>query len=193
MHFDLLRKEELYHGNIVDLVVHHVQYRSGNTAKREIVQHPGGSVALAVFDNNDILLVKQYRYPIGGEVIELPAGKLDSRSEDPQHCAQRELREETGYIAQRWTKLITMMTTPGFCDERLHIFMAQGLSLSPQGQSLEEGEQTIKLLRVPLAEAVAMVERGEIADGKSIAGILLGERKLRRQVGDSNQESEDRI
>lgn len=180
MHFDLLRKEELYHGTIVDLVIHHVKYRSGNTAVREIVQHPGGSVALPVFDNNEILLVKQYRYPIGGEVIELPAGKLDGRGEDPQHCAERELREETGYIAQRWTKLTTIMTTPGFCDERLHIFMAQDLALSPKGQSLEEGEQTITLLRVPLVEAVAMVERGEIADGKSIAGILLAERKLRR-------------
>ena len=71
------------------------------------------------------------------------------------------------------------MTTPGFCNERLHIFMAQDLSLSPQGQSLEEGEQSIKLLRVPLVEAVAMIERGEIVDGKSIAGIFIGERRLR--------------
>jgi len=178
MDFQLLRSEKLYVGKIVNLVVEHVKYRSGNEAVKEIIEHPGGGVVLAVFENNDILLVKQYRYPIGGDVIELPAGKLDN-NEDPQHCAERELREETGYVAQRWTKLTTIMTTPGFCNERLHIYMAQGLSPSPQGQSLEEGEQSIKLLRVPLVEAVAMVERGEIVDGKSIAGIFFGQRLLR--------------
>ena len=178
MHFSLLRQEKLYIGNIVSLRVDHVKYRSDNEAVREVIEHPGGGVAFAVFDNNDILLVKQYRYPIGGDVIELPAGKLDAH-EDPQHCAERELREETGYLAGRWTKLTTIMTTPGFCDERLHIYMAQDLTLSPQGQTLEEGEQTIKLMRVPLADAIAMIERGEIVDGKSIAGIFLGERKLR--------------
>jgi ADP-ribose pyrophosphatase len=181
MHFELLRSEKLYTGKIVNLVVDHVRYNSGNEAVREIIEHPGGGVVLAVFENSDILLVKQFRYPIGEEVIELPAGKLDAK-EDPQHCAERELREETGYIARRWTKLTTMMTSPGFCNERLHIFMAQDLSLSPQGQSLEEGEQTIKLLRVPLVEAIAMVERGEIVDGKSIAGIFIGERRLRTIV-----------
>jgi ADP-ribose pyrophosphatase len=181
MNFELLRSERLYSGKIVNLVVDHVKYDSGNESIREIIEHPGGGVVLAVFENNDILLVKQYRYPIGGEVIELPAGKLDSK-EDPQQCAERELREETGYLAKQWTKLTTIMTTPGFCNERLHIYMAQGLSLSPQGQSLEEGEQTIKLLRLPLVEAVAMVERGEIVDGKSIAGIFLGERLLHAKL-----------
>lgn len=177
MHFELLRREKIYTGRIVNLVVDHVKYQTGNEAGREIIQHSGGSVALALFDNNDILLVKQYRYPIGGEVIELPAGKLDT-GEDPQHCAQRELREETGYEAKRWTKLTTIMTTPGFCNERLHIYVAQDLSLSPHGQSLEEGEQTIKLIRVPIVEAIAMVEREEIVDGKSIVGILLAERRM---------------
>jgi len=180
MGFELLRTEKIYSGRIVTLVVDHGKYSSGNPAVREIIQHPGGAVVLAVFENNDILLVRQFRYPIGAEVVELPAGKLDGK-EDPQHCAERELREETGYLAKRWTKLTTLMTTPGFCNERLHIFMAQDLSLSPQGQALEEGEQTMKLLRVPLDEAIAMAERGEIADGKTIAGIFLGERLLRRK------------
>jgi len=181
MNFELLRSERLYTGKIVNLVVDHVRYNSGNESIREVVEHPGGGVVLAVFENSDILLVKQFRYPIGGEVIELPAGKLDAK-EDPQHCAERELREETGYVAERWTKLTTMMTTPGFCNERLHIFMAQGLSVSPQGQSLEEGEQSIKLLHVPLVEAIAMIEREEIVDGKSIAGIFIGERLLRGKL-----------
>ncbi|HTR80716.1 MAG TPA: NUDIX hydrolase [Bacteroidota bacterium] len=179
MNFEVLRKEKLYNGRIVNLVVDHIRYASGNEAIREIIEHPGGSVILPVLDNDDIILVKQYRYPIEGEVIELPAGKLDA-GEDPLHCAERELREETGYVAQRWTKLTAMLTTPGFCNERLHIYMAQGLSQSPQGQSLEEGEQTIQLLRLPIDEAVAMIERHEIVDGKSIAGIFMGEKLLRR-------------
>ena len=179
MHFELLRREKIFSGRIVSLVVDRVKYRSGGEGVQEIIQHPGGGVALALFDNNDILLVKQYRHPIGREVIELPAGKLDA-SEDPQHCAERELREETGYIAKRWIKLTTIMTTPGFCDERLHIYMAQDLSLSSQGQSLEEGERTIKLIRMPLVEAIDMVAREEIVDGKSIVGILMAERRVRR-------------
>ena len=179
MDFELVRSERFYQGRIINLVVDHVRYKSGNEGVREVVEHPGGGVVLALFDNDDILLVRQYRYPIGDNVIELPAGKLDA-GEDPQKCAERELREETGYVANRWTKLTTIMTTPGFCNERLHIYMAQDLSQSPQGQSLEEGEQTIKVLRVPLVESLAMIERGEIVDGKTIAGIFLGERMLRK-------------
>jgi ADP-ribose pyrophosphatase len=178
-HFELLRREKLYSGNIINLVVDHVRYSSGNEAVHEIIEHQGGGVVLAVFNNDDILLVRQHRYPIGDDVIELPAGKLDP-GEDPQKCAERELREETGYVASRWTRLTTIMTTPGFCNERLHIYMAQGLASSPDGQALEEGEQTIKVLRVPLVEALAMIERGEIVDGKTISGIFLGERMLRR-------------
>ena len=175
MNYEVLRTERVYKGRIVNLVVDRVRYTSGNESIREIVEHPGGAVILPVFDNGEILLVRQFRYPIGADVIELPAGKLDA-GEDPRLCAERELREETGYTAARWRKLTTLMTTPGFCNERLHIYMAQGLSLSPQGQSLEEGEQTIRLIRVPLKEAIAMIEREEIVDGKTIAGIFLGER-----------------
>lgn len=173
----LLRRETLYRGKIVNLVVGHVRYRSGNETAREIIEHPGGSVVLALFESEDLLLVKQYRYPIGGEVIELPAGKLDP-GEDPRQCAERELREETGYLAGRWMKLTTIMTTPGFCDERLHIYLARELSSSPAGRVLEEGERTMTLLRLPLREAVAMIDRGEITDGKSIVGILMGQRLL---------------
>jgi len=179
MDFEFIRSEKIYKGRIINLVVDHVRYESGNEGVREVVEHPGGGVVLALFDNDDILLVRQHRYPINDFVLELPAGKLDA-GEDPQKCAERELREETGYVASRWRKLTTIMTTPGFCNERLHIYMAQGLSQSPQGQSLEEGERTIKVLRVPLVESLAMIERGEIVDGKTIAGIFLGERILRK-------------
>ncbi len=179
MHFTILRSEEKHHGRIVNLVLQRIRYASGNETVREIVEHPGGAVALGVFENGEILLVKQFRHPINGEVIELPAGKLDA-GEDPLHCAQRELQEETGYASEQWTKLTTMMTTPGFCNERLHIYLAEKIFPSPKGQALEEGEQSMQLMRVTLADAIAMIERGEIGDSKTIAGIFLGERKLKK-------------
>ena len=178
MHFTLLRKEKKYHGKIIDLTVDLLQYPSGNQSIREVIEHPGGAVVLCVFDNEEILLVKQYRHPFGKEVIELPAGKLDPH-EDPLVCAKRELREETGYAANEWMKLTSIYTTPGFCNEVLHIFLAQGLSPHELGQALEEGEATIQLMQIPIREAIAMIEREEIVDGKTIAGIMLGARKLR--------------
>lgn len=180
MDFTLLKKEKLYSGKIIDLTVDQLQYPSGNKTIREIVEHPGGAVILAVFDNQDILLIKQYRHPFAAEVIELPAGKLE-KTEDPLICAQRELREETGYTAGRWKPLTSIYTTPGFCNEILHIFLAQELSLHHAGQSLEEGERSIQLMRMPIKDAVSMIESGEIKDGKTIAGILLGIRTLERQ------------
>lgn len=177
MHFKLLAKEKKYRGKIVDLTVDRLQYPSGTETVREIIEHPGGAVVVALFDNNDLLLVKQYRHPFENEVIELPAGKLD-KGEDPLRCAQRELQEETGYASTGWKKLTAIYTTPGFCNEILHIFEAKNIHLSGKGQALEEGEASIRLLRVPFAEALAMIERQEIVDGKTIVGILMCARKL---------------
>ncbi|MDP1677585.1 MAG: NUDIX hydrolase [Bacteroidota bacterium] len=177
MHFKLLQREKKYSGKIIDLTVDRLLYPSGNETIREIVEHPGGAVILCVFENNDILLVKQYRHPFGKEVIELPAGKLD-KNEDPLLCAQRELREETGYAAKRWSKLTSLYATPGFCNEILHIFIAQEISPHVLGNALEEGEASIQVMRIHILEAIAMIEREEIVDGKTIAGILLGVRKL---------------
>ncbi|MDD8017547.1 MAG: NUDIX hydrolase [Bacteroidota bacterium] len=176
MHFKLLQREKKYRGKIVDLTVDRLEYPSGNKTFREIIEHPGGAVVCCLFENRDILLIKQYRHPIAKEVIELPAGKLDP-NENPLHCAQRELQEETGYEAKKWTKLTSILTTPGFCNEVLHIFLAQDVSLSEKGQALEEGEASIQLFRLPIVEAMAMIEREEIIDGKTIVGIMLGARK----------------
>ncbi|MEI7907837.1 MAG: NUDIX hydrolase, partial [Bacteroidota bacterium] len=93
-------------------------------------------------------------------------------------CAQRELREETGYGAKQWSKLTSMYSTPGICNEILHIYLAAELSPHEMGQELEEGEASLTVNRVPIREAIAMIEREEIVDGKTIAGILLGARKL---------------
>jgi len=177
MHFKLLQREKKYRGKIIDLTVDSLEYSSGNKTVREIVEHPGGAVIAGLFDNSEIILVKQYRHPFAKEIIELPAGKLD-KGEEPIHCAQRELREETGYAAKQWLKLTSMYTTPGFCTEVLHIFLAQELYADSEGQALEEGEASIQLLRLPLQEALAMIEREEIVDGKTIAGIFLAAKKI---------------
>ncbi len=176
MHFTLLEREKKYHGKIIDLTVDRLEYPSGTRTVREIVEHPGGAVVLCLFENDDILLVHQYRHPFGTVVTELPAGKLDA-GEDPLVCAQRELQEETGFAARQWEKLTAIYTTPGFCNEVLHIFAAYAPYPHPDGQALEEGEASIRLERVPITEAIARIERGEIVDGKTIAGILLGARK----------------
>jgi ADP-ribose pyrophosphatase len=180
MHFTLLKREKKYHGKIIDLTVDLLQYPSGTTTYREIIEHPGGAVVLCLFENSDILLVRQYRHPFGHEVTELPAGKLDA-GEDPLLCAQRELQEETGYAARSWEKLTALYATPGFCNEVLHVFLARDVYRHEKGQALEEGEASIRVLRIPLSEAISMIERQEIVDGKTIAGILLAARKTGNQ------------
>ena len=178
MNLKLLKRTEVYKGRVFNIIVDDVQYPSGNASVREVAQHSGGGVALAVFPDHRIILIRQHRYPFDEFVWELPAGKLFP-DEDPLHCAQRELEEETGYVAKRWRKLTAMYTTPGFCSEVLHIYMATELSEAPEGRKLEEGEQTMTMNILPLAEAIAMIERKEIVDGKTICGIFLGERILR--------------
>ncbi len=177
MNLKLLKRTEQYKGKVFNIIVDDVQYPSGNTSIREVAEHGGGGVALAVFPDHRIILIRQHRYPFNEFVWELPAGKLFP-SEDPLHCAQRELEEETGYAAKQWKKLTAIYTTPGFCSEVLHIFMATDLSELPDGKKLEEGEQTMTMSIVPMAEAIAMIEKKEIVDGKTICGILLGERHL---------------
>ncbi|HVN47702.1 MAG TPA: NUDIX hydrolase [Bacteroidota bacterium] len=166
-----------HHGKVFDLIIEDIEYPSGRRGIREIARHNGGSVIVPLFDNGDILLVRQYRQPFHKDVLELPAGKLEP-NEDPLLCAQRELQEETGLTAEKFEKLTAMYSTPGFCSEILHIYLATGITQSPKGQALEEGELSLTLERYPLAAAVAMVEREEIVDGKSIAGILMTNNKL---------------
>lgn len=174
-----IKFERLYHGSIIDLIIEDVEDASGNIRKREIVSHPGGSVVVPLRDNGDVILVRQYRYPHKKFILELPAGKLEP-NEDPLEAAKRELQEETGYIADKYEKLTAMYTTPGFCNEVLHIYLATGLKKSEQGQNLDEGEQSLTVEYLPFSNVVEMIEHGEIGDSKTIAGILLTERKLRK-------------
>lgn len=175
MDFKIVKKERLYNGKVFNLIVDQIEYASGNSAIREVAEHPGGAVALAMFPDQRIILVKQFRYPLGRFLYELPAGKLGA-GEDPAVCAARELAEETGYEAKNWAKITAIYTSPGFCTEQLHIFLATNLSRTDGGQNLEEGEQSLTVEIVPLFKAIEMIEREEIVDGKTICGILLGDR-----------------
>lgn len=178
MQLKLLKRNKVYAGRVFDTIVDDVEYPSGNRSVREVAEHGGGAVALAVFPDERIILVRQHRYPFDAFLWELPAGKLNV-GEDPLHCAQRELEEETGFRAGDWKKITAIYTTPGFCSEVLHIYLGRELTEAPDGTKREEGEQTMTTRIIPLSEAVAMIERQEIVDGKTICGILLGERLLK--------------
>jgi len=173
----LLSREVLYTGRVIDLLVDRVEYPSGRTGVREIARHPGGAVAVPLLDDGRVILVSQLRYPLGRRVTELPAGKL-APGEDPMSAAARELAEETGYSAASLEHLATVYTTPGFCDEQLHIYLARGLSLIPGGVRREEGELSMTVEEIPLDEAVARAVRGEFPDAKTIIGLLLAEKRF---------------
>jgi ADP-ribose pyrophosphatase len=173
-----IKSERLFHGSIFDLIIEEVEDGSGNIRRCEIVSHHGGSVIVPLLDNGDVILVRQYRYPHKNFILEIPAGKLEP-NEDPLKAAQRELQEETGYTADKYEKLTAMFTTPGFCSEVLHIYLATGLKKSEHGQNLDEGEQSLTVEYIPFSTVVEMIMRGEIGDSKTIAGILLAERKLK--------------
>jgi ADP-ribose pyrophosphatase len=128
-------------------------------------------------DDGKVILVDQLRYPLARHILELPAGKL-GQGEDPAHCAARELEEETGWVAGSLTKLCSFHTTPGFCDEFLHIYLGQQLTFSPSGHKREEGEYSMSVHTLSLQEAMSMIEHGDITDAKTIIGLLLIARRL---------------
>jgi ADP-ribose pyrophosphatase len=184
MELTLLKRDILYTGKVFDMIVDQVEYPSGKKGVREIAHHPGGAVVVPLFENGDVLMVRQLRYPLGKHILELPAGKLD-KGEEPAKAALRELEEETGWIAGSLEKLTSIYTTPGFCDEELHMFLARGLRESPHGHKREEGEQTMTVHTLPLRDAVKMVFDGELKDSKTIVGLLLADRHLHVSVGSS--------
>jgi ADP-ribose pyrophosphatase len=162
---------EIYRGRIVDLRVEDVTLPNGATVALELLRHRGASAVVAIDDANRAVLIRQYRYAAGGYIWELPAGVLDTAGEAPVACAARELREEAGQVAQELRQLGTIFTTPGFTDERIHLFLARGLR--DEGVAHEADEVIAEIRWIPLPEALAMIRRGEIVDGKTIAGLHL--------------------
>jgi ADP-ribose pyrophosphatase len=180
MNLKLLNRKYVYQGKVFDVIVDEVMYPSGRKTVREIADHPGGSVAVALFPDERIILVKQHRYPFDEVVWECPAGKLN-KGEDPLVAAKREFEEETGYQAATWKKLTAMYPTPGFCNEIDYIYLATNLSPVAGGHRREEGEQTMQIEILPFAQALEMIDNQEIVDAKTICGILLADRVLHSQ------------
>jgi len=137
--------------------------------------HPGGAVVVAVKDEGKIIMVKQFRYPLQKKIYELPAGKLDY-NEDPYNCAVRELEEETGYKAEKVVKLGQIYTTPGFCTEILHIYLAKELIYGEHNR--EEGEQGMEVFEFSIQEIEEKIMNGEITDSKTICGIYLAQKYI---------------
>ena len=159
----------VYQGKVLSLRLDDVTLPNGKSSKREVVEHAGAVTVVAVTNEQKVLLVKQYRYPVGEVLLELPAGGLN-QGEAPLKCAKRELKEETGWEATDWEELPTFYTTPGFTNEKMYLFLAKNLTYT--GQNLDEDE-FIQVVSVPLDETLNMIQRGEIRDAKSIVGILL--------------------
>ena len=173
-----VKKESIYEGHILHVEKWTVTCPNGRQAFRELVLHKGAAAVIPVFPNGDTLLVRQYRVAADRMTLEIPAGKLDSADEDPLDCAVRELKEETGLSAEHMTHLTTILTTPGFCTEKIAIYLAQGLS---QGSTHPDEDEFLDLVRMPLDEAVDRIMRGDIRDGKTICGLLMAREVLSRQ------------
>lgn len=163
----------VYTGRVVNVDIDAVRFPNGSTGELEIVRHPGASAVVPFLSDPDsddpqILLIKQYRYAAGGFVYEIPAGKLDG-DEDPLVCARRELREETGCTAESIVHLYTFFTTPGFTDEKIHAFMATGLT---RGDTAHEKDEFMSIETVNLSRALELIRTGELNDAKSALAIL---------------------
>lgn len=161
--------QDPFRGRIVTLRIETHRLPDGRTADFEVVRHPGGAAVLPILPDGRLVLIRQLRPVVGETLWEIPAGRLEP-GEAPETCVRRELREEAGYAAGRLEKLGEMLTAPGFCDEVVHLFVAR--DLQPVECAPEEDE-VIEAIPVPLAEALAMVRRGEIRDGKTQLALLL--------------------
>ncbi len=165
--------ETLYAGKIFTLDRDAVRFPDGSTAPFDIARHPGASAVVPFLNDPEgeepqLLLLRQYRYAAGGYIYEIPAGRLDE-GETPLACAARELKEETGCTAEQLVPLTSMFTTPGFTDEVIHLFMATGLT---HGESNREADEFVDVMIMRLSEALELIHRGEIIDGKTVMGIM---------------------
>lgn len=178
-----------YTGRIISLDIDEVRFPDGSTGSLEMIRHPGASAVVPLLDASNesdptsaaardplVLLIRQYRYAAGGYLYEVPAGRLDP-GESPEQCAHRELAEETGYRAARVEPLLTMFTTPGFTDEKIHLFQATGLTA---GEAHREADEFLELKPTRLSDAIRMIEQGEIQDSKTALALLLTAQRIRR-------------
>ncbi|MFC1873842.1 NUDIX hydrolase [Chloroflexota bacterium] len=159
----------IYDGRAVRLRIDTVQTPGGRETTREIVEHSDCVAIVAVDRDDNVLLVKQYRTPVGKELLEIPAGGIDP-GEDAETAVRRELQEEIGYLPRKLKELGSFYSAPGYCTEYLHLYLATDLAPS---QLYAEDTESIKIVSVPVSQIPALIASGEICDAKSIAGLFL--------------------
>jgi len=168
-----ISSRRIHTGKIISLDSDTVRFPDGSVGAMDMIRHPGASAIVpflsdATGTDPQLLLIRQYRYAAGQYLYEIPAGRLDP-GEEPRDCARRELREETGCSARQIDFLFTMYTTPGFTDERIHLFMATGLE---RGETAHEADEFLTTETVTLSQALRLIQQGEIKDAKTALGIL---------------------
>jgi ADP-ribose pyrophosphatase len=179
----IVDSKTIYRGSYLTFRIDTVERTDGSRAEREVVGHPGAVAILAIDESDRVLMVRQYRAPAGRILLEIPAGTLDVNDlgviEDPDIAAPRELEEETGYRAGSLRLLTSFWTAPGFATELMHLYLATDLRRADDARLSPDEDERLEVEWVPLGDAIAAVERGEIADAKSILGLLWLDR-LRR-------------
>ena len=174
-----LSKEELYQGRIIRVERWQVALPNGKAVPREIVVHNGGAAVVPVDSEGQVTLVRQHRVAAGRFTWEIPAGKLDSPTEDPFAAARRELEEETGLSAEHWRPLTCIDSSPGFCTEKISIYLATGLSQHP---AHTDPDEFLRLTRMPLSEAVSLCMAGQLRDSKTVVGLLMAWQLLQKDA-----------
>ena len=177
----LHRSDILYRGRVIRLIREELELR-GHRFVRETIQHPGAVVIVPLLPGPRVVMLHQYRRSIRRELLELPAGTLDRR-ERPQACARRELEEETGWTAKRFTQLVQFYAAPGFLSERMTIYLAEGLRRVP---ARPEPDELVEPVVLPLRQALAKISSGEICDAKTIIGLLYLRDRFERVNGARN-------
>jgi ADP-ribose pyrophosphatase len=170
------KAETVYRGRTIQVSLEDAALPNGRTVPLEVVRHPGAAAAVPFASADEVVLIRQFRYATGGSIYEVPAGKLDP-GEDPAHCAARELEEETGLRAGRIERLGEIWTSPGFCDERIHLFAAFDLVAGPARPADDE---VIEVIPMPLERALELIFEGELTDAKSVVALLHAARHLGR-------------
>lgn len=161
--------KSIYEGYILHVKEDDIELPNGKPAKREIIRHIGAVCVVPVTDNNEIIVERQFRYPINQVITEIPAGKLDSKDEDRLEAAKRELKEETGYVADEWTDIGIYYPAAAYSDERITMYMARGLH---KGEQKLDEDEFLDVKSVPVDVLVEMIMKGEITDGKTQVAVL---------------------
>lgn len=167
--------ELIFDGKVIRLFRDEIYLPNGRESVREYCRHRGAVCVVPVTDGGEVICVRQYRYPTASVMLEIPAGKLDSKDEEPYAAAVRELREETGAVSKKMTYLGIYYSSPAILDEKIHMYLAEGLDF---GETEPDEDEFLETERIPMSQLVDMIMRGEVADGKTQAAVMRAARML---------------